>query len=95
MLESDLSKKARKYFDTLKPDLLAIKKDQGRYSQRGISDWILCYQGRTIFIELKVGDNKPTPLQSNFLREAREAGAIAVVCRSMDEIRHTIKEVEN
>lgn len=95
MTEKELSSQVEKYFKSLK-FCIAIKKDQGPYSQkRGISDWIVGYKGYALFVELKVGKNKPTPLQENFINEARAAKCIGAVCYSLDEVEKIIKMVNN
>ena len=95
MLEKNLSKKAKKIFDSMSPDLIAIRKDQGPHSgQTGISDWIVSYYGLTGFIELKVGSNTVTPKQDLFLRKARQAHAFAEVCRTESEILDFLAKIK-
>jgi len=96
MLEKDLNRKVSAFFKKMSPALLAIKKDQGKYSNHGgVSDWIICYKGRSIFIELKTGKNKMTPLQLLFQREARAAGAIAEEARSLDDVKRILEKIDN
>lgn len=57
-----------------------------RGAEKGTSDIIGCYKGRYFAIEAKVGKNKPTPAQETFLQAVREAGGIAFVAWSLDDI---------
>lgn len=47
--------------------------------------------GRFIAIELKVGKRQPTPEQKQYLDCVRGAGGIAIVGRSVDQIREEIE----
>jgi len=94
MLEKDFQKKAMRFLKTVK-SLIVIKKDQGKFSNHsGISDLIICYQGQAIFIELKVNNNKMTPLQLLFQEEARKAGAIAEEAQSIADVKKILKIAE-
>ena len=52
----------------------------------GVADIIGCYKGRMIAIELKSPTGKPTPEQERFIQNVNEAGGIAFVARSIDEV---------
>ena len=96
MLEKDLNRKVSAFFKKKAPDILAIKKDQGKFSNHsGIFDLIVCYKGHSIFIELKVNKNKMTPLQLLFQREARAAGAIAEEARSLDDVKRILEKIDD
>ena len=49
------------------------------YGSMGAPDIIACVKGRFIGIECKAGNNKPTMLQENNLKQIRENGGLAVV----------------
>lgn len=70
-----------------------IRRDRAwRSGVRGASDVIgLSKDGRFIAIECKVGYNKPTDSQSEFLREVSERGGIAAVVYSLDELKEKTK----
>lgn len=55
-------------------------------AKAGTADIIGCYRGRYFAIEAKVGRNKSTPAQDEFLNSVREAGGIAFVARSLDDV---------
>ena len=67
---------------------------QGRFGQ-GFPDCVLIDpDGETIYLELKVGDNKLSALQKKKLREIDNHGAIAIVGRFCGEATfQTIQEV--
>ena len=48
-------------------------------SLRGVPDILMCYKGRFIAWELKVGKNKASDLQQFHLESIRKAGGIARV----------------
>lgn len=45
-----------------------------------------------LFIELKVGRNKATPKQSEWIKKLNKAGYFATVCVGQDEARELLKE---
>ncbi|MFA7243190.1 MAG: VRR-NUC domain-containing protein [Sulfuricellaceae bacterium] len=47
--------------------------------------------GRAAFIELKAGKGKQTDTQITFEQQAREAGALYAVCRSVDEVEGVLR----
>ena len=57
----------------------------------GIPDLVLCVEGRFYAIELKVSDNKTTPIQEFVIRKIQGAGGRAAVCRSLDEVKQFLK----
>lgn len=52
----------------------------------GVSDIIGCYKGKMIAIELKAPNGKPTPDQERFIKNVNEAGGIAFIAKSLDEV---------
>ncbi len=53
----------------------------------GYSDLILNVNGKFVAIELKVGKNKPTALQLDFLKNVKESGGIGGVAWNWVEIK--------
>jgi Holliday junction resolvase len=51
----------------------------GGYGTSGVSDIIVCHQGRYIAIECKAGKNKLSELQKMFLEKVQQAGGVALV----------------
>jgi|24BtaG_2_1085350.scaffolds.fasta_scaffold20592_2 Holliday junction resolvase-like predicted endonuclease len=63
---------------------------KGLYGRSGISDIIAVGNSRIVFIEVKKPGKHPTLLQSLFLEEKRNAGAIAFVAHSVEEVKERI-----
>lgn len=93
MKESDLIRKISEYLKTV-PNLFFWKEHGGMYGTAGIPDLIVCYKGRFIAFECKVGKNKPTALQAITIGQIVAAGGYAVVVRTVDEVRKTISAFE-
>lgn len=70
--------------------ILAINQHGNAFSSRGVPDIILCIKGKFIGVELKVGDNKPTPLQVNYLNRIASAGGQSHVCYTVAEFKEVI-----
>lgn len=93
MKEKDLIKKISEYLKTVN-DLFFWKEHGGQYGTAGIPDLIICYKGRFIGLECKVGRNKPTILQEVTIKQILRAGGYAMVVRSVDEVKGIIKAFE-
>lgn len=61
----------------------------------GIPDFLMCVCGRFVAIELKVKGNKPTKIQEYHTNNIIKSGGIAKVCYTVNEVRETLKEVDN
>lgn len=59
----------------------------------GIPDILGCLSGRFFAIELKVGRNKPTPIQLATIDHIRRAGGDAAVCYTSREVEYFLKEI--
>ncbi|HEA64720.1 MAG TPA: VRR-NUC domain-containing protein [Candidatus Aminicenantes bacterium] len=66
----------------------------GPYGSKGISDLLVCLKGWFIAIELKIGDDDPTKLQEWYLGEVAEAGGVAFICRSLEEVKEILDGCE-
>ena len=53
--------------------------------RKGEADITGCFRGRRVEIEVKVGDNKPTPLQEKQLRKWAAAGALTGIVWSVED----------
>ena len=61
----------------------------------GVPDICLAYPSGVyhgLYIELKVGKNKPTDNQEEWIRNLRSAGYMAVVCYGFEQARETIEK---
>ena len=93
MKESELIKKISDYLKSI-PDLFFWKEHGGMYGTAGIPDIIICYRGRFIGLECKVGKNKPTMLQSLTIRRILQAGGYAMIVRTVEEVKQLISAFE-
>lgn len=98
MLETDLQKKCLKWIkDQSKKgkQWLAVNQHGSAFAQRGVSDILLCINGKFVAIELKVGKNQPTPLQYDFIERVKVAGGYTAVCWTLDEFQHAVQSIDN
>lgn len=56
----------------------------------GISDLIICYQGRFIACELKRNDGQATEQQLAFIKKIQRAGGVGGVCRTLHDILNLV-----
>lgn len=82
--ESDISKQIRSLL--FQVGGLPIKIAGGAYQRPGISDFLVCLEGRFIAIEVKKPGLKMTEKQELFQHEVRAAGGIAFVAYSVDDV---------
>jgi hypothetical protein len=74
-----------------------IRKPDGGYiptHTRGVSDIIGCIPktGRFLAIEVKRPGNRPTPEQQQFIDTINEAGGLAFVARSVEEVENKMEQ---
>ena len=93
MRESDLIVKIKNYLKGVK-DLFYWKEHGGMYGTAGIPDIIVCYRGKFIAFEAKVGKNKPTVLRQVTIRKILKAGGYATVVRTVEEVKQIIEALE-
>ena len=90
MNEKNFTKIVMQYLKSI-PDLHPIRIQPGPHGgMRGVSDILCCYKGQFIAIELKVGKNQPTKLQSHFIKKIVEAGGTGAICRCLDEVKNVV-----
>lgn len=89
MKESDLIQSIARYLKTI-PALFFWKEHGGLYGTAGIPDIIVCFKGRFLALECKVGRNTPTLLQAQTIRKITDAGGIAAVVRTVEEVKAII-----
>lgn len=90
MTESQLT---RKIVNILKKEFsseeLWFYKSSDKFTS-GIPDIIICYHGRFVGIEIKTEKGKLTRLQAHTIERIKNAGGLAYVCRSADEVRDNL-----
>jgi len=91
--EKDLIKAIGNYLKSV-PNLFFWKEHGGMYGTAGIPDIIVCYKGRFIAFEAKVGRNKPTVLQEQTIKQIIRSGGYAVVVTSVEAVREIITAFE-
>lgn len=89
MNETALVKKIQDYLKAVK-DCFYWKEHGGQFGTAGIPDLIVCYRGRFIAFEVKVGNNKETVLQKLTINRIMKAGGYALVVRSVAEVENVI-----
>ena len=89
MKEADIVKAILKYLKTV-PKCFFWKEHGGMYGRAGIPDIIACIEGRFFGFEVKTEDGRPTKLQESTIRKIKNAGGIALVVRSVDEVKAVI-----
>lgn len=89
-LEKDIQAKIMSYLKSL-PGAFAWKAHAGGiYATGGIPDVLCIYKGRFYAFEVKRPGNKPTDLQRVTIARMSEAGAVAKVVESVDEVKAAI-----
>lgn len=63
-------------------------------NNRGISDILACWRGLFVAIEAKTRTGKLTAEQAKFLADVKRAGGIALVARSLDDVRRALEAQE-
>ena len=89
MKESEIVKAILKYLKTL-PDCFAWKEHGGMYGTAGIPDIIACIGGKFYGFEVKTEHGKPTALQEATMRKIQAAGGIAMVVRSVEDVKKAL-----
>ncbi len=89
MKEADIVKAILRYLKTV-PKCFFWKEHGGMYGTAGIPDIIACINGRFYGFEVKTEDGRPTKLQESTIRKITNAGGIALVVRSVDEVKAVI-----
>ena len=92
MKESVIVKNILKYLKTL-PECFAWKEHGGLYGTAGIPDIIACIGGKFYGFEVKNERGKTTALQEATIGKINAAGGMAVVVRSVEDVKK-ILEVE-
>lgn len=68
--ETNLTKRIEKWWKT--QGSYVVKFHANNFTTQGISDIIICHKGRFIALEVKYGNNKPTPLQLKHIEMVKD-----------------------
>ena len=64
-------------------------------TKAGVPDILTCIHGRFVALEVKTLKGKASELQLTNIKRIREAGGLAFVVRSRDEVKHIINQLMN
>lgn len=87
--EAQLSSKIVKWLNE-QPGVWARKKHQSQYGHKGDPDIHGCVFGRFFGIEVKIGKNTPTKIQSKCLEDIAAAGGITGVAYNLDDVKEIL-----
>lgn len=91
-LEKSITAGILRYLNSL-PGCYACKVHGGPY-MAGWPDIVGCYQGRALALEVKRPGNRATKLQLAVLRKWREAGAVAGVVTSVEDVKELVSLIK-
>lgn len=91
ILEKDIVNGIMRYLKTVHT-CFAWKTHGNQYSRAGIPDIICCINGLFIAFEVKTLTGNTTVLQDVTIRKITAAGGIAVVVRSVDEVKAVLEK---
>ena len=86
MAEAEIVRSIQRYLKTL-PCCFFWKEHGGMYGTAGIPDIIACIDGRFYGFEVKTQTGRPTALQEATIRRINDAGGIALVVRSVADVK--------
>ena len=93
MLEKKIVNANLAYLKAL-PDCFCWKEHGSPYSTAGLPDIICCIAGRFVAFEVKAENGRLTALQDRTLCRIRDAGGVAHVVRSLDEVKTILRNME-
>ena len=93
MLEKKITNSILAHLRTIS-DCFCWKEHGSPYSTAGLPDIICCLGGRFLAFEVKTDNGKTTTLQDRTLSRIRNAGGVAYVVRSLDEVKSILRNLE-
>ena len=74
------------------PGVWALKVHGGPFQMKGVPDYLCCVRGRFVAIEIKRPDGRgrTSKLQDEIIRRIREAGGVAVVAESLEDVERAL-----
>ena len=67
---------------------------QNGYGKNGVPDYLVCYRGRFLALEVKKEGGKPTPWQTHQIEAIAEAGGVVEVVHSARAVQGIIAAVD-
>jgi len=92
--EAEIIKSIKEYLKTVE-NCFYWKEHGSQFGQAGIPDIIVCLNGKFIALEAKTEKGKASVLQEITLRKIRNAGGIAEIVRSVEEVKQIIEKIKN
>ena len=84
--ETRLTKRITDHLAKLDEPIWWFKVHGSQYQQAGVPDLIVCYMGRFVGLEVKVGKNKASPIQMHIGKKIEDAMGSFAVVRSIEEV---------
>lgn len=69
------------------------KEHGGPYGTNGVPDIICCYHGRFVAFEVKTDTGRPTRLQEAVIRKINRAGGVALIVRSVEDVKAALAAI--
>ena len=69
------------------------KEHGGPYGTNGIPDIICCYRGRFVAFEVKTEKSRLSRLQDAVIRQIGRAGGLALVVRSVEDVKAALTAI--
>lgn len=92
-MEKDIVNSIMQYLKTL-DGCFAYKHHGGQYGPAGIPDIICCYKSKFVAFEVKQPNGRVTKLQEIILHKIRDAGGVAYVVYSLNDVKEILESVE-
>ncbi len=90
MTERDLTRLIMDYLKWVPNS--SFKKIRGTMGMKGILDIIGCWEGKYVELEVKTDRGRLTPEQKARIEEIRQAGGMAEVVRSLEDVHRIFGE---
>jgi hypothetical protein len=82
--EKDITMQIRNLLKTFQ--IFHWKNHGGPMGAKGVPDILGCFQGKFLGIEVKTENGRLSPEQDRFIKNLNDAGGIAFVARSVDDV---------
>ena len=90
MAEAEIVRNIQRFLKTV-PRCFFWKEHGGMYGTAGIPDIIACIDGRFFGFEVKTETGRPTALQEAAIRKINDAGGMALVVRSVADVKSALR----
>ena len=92
MSEASIIESIERFLSAL-PDTWWCKHHGSPFSRRGVPDLLVCFRGAFFAFEVKQPTGKATASQVLQIRRINEAGGVAAIVTSVDEVRTVMQKV--